>query len=52
MEEDGNVDLQCQVEADTAYPITRVIWMKNGLLISSVRFYLSVYEIGKYFLKK
>ncbi|VDI15210.1 inactive tyrosine-protein kinase 7-like [Mytilus galloprovincialis] len=35
VEEDGNVDLQCQVEADTAYPITRVIWMKNGLLISS-----------------
>lgn len=38
VEEDGRVDLQCQVDADTAYPVTTVIWMKNEQLIKSVSF--------------
>lgn len=35
VEEDGRVDLQCQVDADTAYPVTTIIWMKNDQLIKS-----------------
>lgn len=37
VEEDAKVELYCQVEADTAYPVTKVIWMKDDHLINPVR---------------